>query len=66
MSKLNTLNPNSRLELHDCVSVSAEVILIRNSIKKHLAIEGYSGWTHSIAARTTDNALYAPRKDFTP
>ena len=55
-------SPNSRLELYECVSISAEVIVTRNiSPKKDM-----SGWTHSIAARTSDNALHAPRKDVTP
>ena len=31
---LNTLNPNSRLELYECGSVSAEVTVTRNSITK--------------------------------
>ena len=54
---LNTLNPNSRLELYECVSISsAEVTVTRSSIEKHLAKEGYD---HS-TARMSDNALHEP------
>ena len=38
MSNSNTLNPNSTLELYECVPVSAEVTVTRRS---DLAKEGY-------------------------